>query len=826
MQKHKQYVDVALPVPIHQVFTYSLPDELTNAAEIGMRVLVPFGQRQLTGFIVAFPPMAQVDRIKSILDVIDDTPMISADLLHLAEWIANYYICPLGEVLRAMIPGGTQISSQVWLQPTEKLKLIASQIATVRSERQRAIFQFVLNDDAPTLQRLIKQIDITTIYFTITQLIKDGWIRKSVETSQPKIRAKKEQWIRLADDVENIGARITDIESRKPAQARCLRYLQEKGSVSKRELLSTAHISAPVLTSLIESKLVVPFIREVVREYNINYQVKSKIDVTLNDQQQSAVSTVVTSLEAGLFDAFLLFGVTGSGKTQVYIDILKRVIHDGKSAIILVPEISLTPQTVSRFTANFPGMVAVLHSRMSVGERFDSWRQIKQGKFRIVIGPRSAIFAPLTHIGLIVVDEEHESSYKQFDQIPLYHARDVAIVRAKLNEAVIVLGSATPSVESYHNARIGKYKLLTLTNRIEDVPLPQVKIFDMRELPSHTIKGELRILSPLLEKMIRQKLENSEQIILLQNRRGYSSFIMCQDCGHIERCDHCDITLTFHVSVRRLRCHYCNFIKQAPDVCPECNSRELVYQGIGTQRVEETLREKFPDARILRMDLDTTAQKSSHERMLQDFANRHYDILLGTQMVAKGLDFEGVTMVGVISADTAMHLPDFRASERTFQLLTQVAGRAGRKSNKGDVLIQTHAPDNFGLICARTHDFIKFFAGEIHSRNELNYPPFSRLIQVLTRGLDEQEVIRHIQRIHDYLDQKKYPWTILGPVPAPIAKIQKYSRWHILLKVDKRVDANGTIASRILSTMYKDLSLLKTNEDIRTIVNVDPVSLL
>ncbi|MBN2011088.1 primosomal protein N' [candidate division KSB1 bacterium] len=826
MSHEKTYVDIALPVPVYQMFTYMLPETLRDSAEIGMRVLVPFGKRHLTGFIVAFPAMAQVSNIRQVMDLVDDSPMINAEQLRLAEWISLYYICPLGDVLRAMVPGGTQIASQVWLIPTNKLKLITHQIHTIRSPQQQAVFEFVLNDHTPTLQRLLKHVKISNPYFTLNQLERESWISRQMEMTRPTARPKLELWVRMVIEKSALGEIIQKLEKRSPAQARCLQQLQENGEMLKYDLCQAANTSTAVINALARKELIEVFKKEVMREYQLEYNVKTRTDISLNDEQRVAVDAVSNSFARRLFDVFLLLGVTGSGKTQVYIETLKQVIQNGKTAIILVPEISLTPQTVSRFTANFPGMVAVLHSRMSVGERFDSWRRIRAGDYQIVIGPRSAIFAPLTNIGLIVVDEEHESSYKQYDSTPLYHARDVAIVRAKLNEAVVILGSATPSVESYYNARIGKYKLLTLNQRIENIPLPAVKVYDMREIPSHTLKGELRILSPLLEKAIRQKLDLNEQVILLQNRRGYSSFIMCQDCGHIERCEQCDITLTFHVSVHRLRCHYCNFIKRAPETCPACNSRELVFHGIGTQRVEEALQQTFPTARILRMDMDTTTQKQSHERMLQEFANRKYDILLGTQMVAKGLDFEGVTLVGVVSADTAMYLPDFRASERTFQLLTQVAGRAGRKGGAGDVIIQTQAPDNFGLICARTHDSVKFFASEIQHRKELSYPPFSRLVQVLVKGTDEQEVIQSINSIHDYLNHEKYPWIILGPVPAPIAKIQKYSRWHLILKVDKKNDPNGMYTHRILTTMMKTQPFVRNSDRIRISINVDPTSLL
>ncbi len=825
MQHRNELINVALPLPIHREFTYRLSVGLDSQAQAGMRVLVPFGKKYMTGFIVDFPEATSLKRVKSVIDIIDEEPMISSEQLRLARWMATYYICPLGEVLRAMVPGGLQIASHILLHPTEKLKQVAHQIPKMATSWQREILAFVMTDKSPTIRRLIKQIQLKHPYARINQLEKDGWITRTVEFNRARVQPKKELWVRLSETYMNMDEyELTELKTRKPARARCIKALRKRSSLPRHELVRVANVSASVVRAMIEQHELETYEKEIMRDYRMDYNVTQRTDIVLNDEQQQAVDAINKSLHRSFFDVFLLYGVTGSGKTQVYIDVLKQVIRAGKTAIILVPEISLTPQTVSRFTANFPEQVAVLHSRMSAGERFDSWRRIRQGEFKIVIGPRSAVFAPLDNLGLIVVDEEHEASYKQYEPVPLYHARDVAIIRCKLNEAIALLGSATPSIESFHNARMGKYKLLTLSKRIDDIPLPTVKVYDMRELPKNTIKGELRIFSPAIEKQIRQKLDVKEQIILLQNRRGYSPFIMCKDCGFIERCPNCDVTLTFHVSVHRLRCHYCNYIKKAFDVCGNCGSYNILYQGIGTQRVEEELHKKFPSARILRMDLDTTAQKQSHERMLQDFANHKYDILLGTQMVAKGLDFERVTLVGVVSADTAMFLPDFRASERTFQLLTQVAGRAGRKNNQGQVIIQTHTPENWGLICARTHDFLKFYAAEIQNRRELDYPPFSRLIQILIKGTEEQDVIQSSQAIQHHLASEEYPWQLLGPVPAPIARVQQYHRWHLILKVDKKRDPAGKMTSRVLAEMIDKVPARKNST--RVTINVDPMTMI
>jgi len=824
MNDNYKYAEVALPVPIDHTFTYIVPDELAYDKVIGMRVLVPFGKRKLTGIVVNFKERTEIEELKSIEDILDEKPIISTEQLNLAKWISEYYICPLGEVLRAMVPLGVNIESTIKISLNICKEEAVEQSQSLRSENIKRILTTLLQKEFVIQENLRKKKEITNLSYTLLKLEQMGLIKRDLILQSPKVKPKFEKWVRFAADISQIKKELSDFETKAPRQAECLKLMLSKKEMSKMNLLKKYKVSTSTINSLIEKKMIIQYEKEIIRDYYAHYQFKSTKPITLNHSQAKAVDTIEKSIANQQYDAFLLHGVTGSGKTQVYIETLKQAIEKGRTAIVLVPEISLTPQTVSRFTANFPNLVAVLHSRMSPGERYDSWRKLKDGSLKIAIGPRSAIFAPLNNIGLIIVDEEHESSYKQHDMHPLYNARDVALVRGKLNNAVVILGSATPSIESFYNAKSGKYKLLNLPNRIDNIPLPEVAIIDMLQQKTKSRHDE--ILSKPLFKKITEKLENKEQIILLQNRRGFSTFIKCKECGYIEKCVNCDITLTYHITTHRLRCHYCNYIKKAPDICPKCSSSDIIFRGIGTQQVESELQKTFPDSRIVRMDLDTTAQKMSHDRILRDFEQRKYDILLGTQMVAKGLDFEDVTLVGVISADTGLTLPEFRATEKTFQLLTQVAGRAGRKNKVGEVIIQTYSPTNIGLLCAKTHDFIKFYLYEIQQRKELNYPPFSRLIQILVKGEKEEEVTTVIQQIKLLLQKEKQKFQLLGPVPAPLSKLKKYYRWHIILKIDKRRDMSGKLMNKSLLQIKLKIQKMIKKDTVRVMFNVDPASLL
>ncbi|RMF69981.1 MAG: primosomal protein N' [Calditrichaeota bacterium] len=636
-----------------------------------------------------------------------------------------------------------------------------------------------------------------------------------------------EHLVRLtAAGQELVAAHLEELRRKAPRQAAYLAYLKVAHKpVPRLQLLRQTGGSLKSLAGLIEKGLVEVVERTVLRDYYGTDEVAEPQPVQLTAQQSDSVGQIRSRIREHKFEAFLLFGVTGSGKTQIYIEAIHEVLAQGRSAIVLVPEISLTPQTVRRFRAHFRERVAVLHSAMSQGERYDSWRLLREGKASVAIGPRSAVFAPVQNLGLIVVDEEHEASYKQADS-PRYHARDLAVVRAKMAQAVVVLGSATPSAESFHNARTGKYRLLQLDKRVYDAPLPQVELVDMVKERRLSGTREELVFSRVLRQKIRDRLEKKQQIILLLNRRGFSSFIKCKDCGYIAECENCNITLTYHRHRHRLRCHYCGYTRPAPECCPECSGADIVFRGFGTQKVEEELAAQFPGARVVRMDLDTTSQKRSHDRILRDFGRRRYDILLGTQMVAKGLDFERVTLVGVINADIGLLLPDFRSSERTFQLLTQVAGRAGRRDLPGEVIIQTYSQDSACLQCARTHDFLRFFAGEIGERRALLYPPFGRLVAIFLRGKNEARVRQAAEQYAALLRKRQNGFLVLGPSPSPIARVQKYHRWQILLKGDKRKDRSGATMRQSVQeadTLFREKF---KSRGVQVAIDVDPVSLM
>lgn len=821
------YIDVVFPIPIDQPFTYRVPPALQQNAQIGCRVLAPFGRRRLTGFIIDLKAESDLNEadIRDILDVLDAEPLFSKEILDLARWMARYYLCPLGEALRATIPAvflttSRQLIAPLTADPEEKAKRLQK-----NAPRQAQILRYIAKSGTLSVNALKKRIGSTSLHSSIHQLCHQGLVRLELGLS-PLARPKFRKHVRLlGKDLETNGA-LEPLEKTSPRQAACLRHLlQTQGPVPQADLMRQTGITSSSLKSLEKSGFIEVVDLEVSREYYID-AAQTPPALILNQEQEAALNALTGAIEAEQFEAFLLHGITGSGKTQVYIEAIHKVLARGRDAIVLVPEIALTPQIVQRFRAHFKEKVAVLHSGMSDGERYDAWRKLRDGEARVAIGARSAVFAPLQNLGLIVVDEEQESSYKQSDRPPRYHARDVAILRARNANAAAVLGSATPSTESYYNALTGKYRLLELTRRIDDVPLPHVKIVDMSKEKRILGRKEEAIFSRELLKKMQEKIANGEQIILLLNRRGFANFIKCKDCGHVETCEQCNIALTYHIRGHVLRCHYCNFCKRAPRLCANCQGVDILFRGLGTQRVEENLREKLPEARTVRMDLDTTGRKHAHDRILQKFERGHYDILLGTQMIAKGLDFYRVTLVGVINADIGLLIPDFRANERTFQLLTQVAGRAGRKHLPGEVIIQTYSPETHCLLCAKEHDFKRFYHGEIATREGLRYPPFGRLVSILFRGRDEARVMQAAKNYAHLVLAQRAPFQVLGPTPAPILKIQNLYRWQLILKSDRGGDPNGKYvraaarrAGRLFKEHYK-------SRGVKISVDVDPQTLI
>lgn len=796
---------VAVPVPLRQTFTYTVPHDLRDDARVGCRVLVPFGRRVLTGVIVAEGAEADIYgedgkrlRLKAIKDVLDGEPALPSDLVKLTGWIADYYRCGWGEVTRAALPTGTDLSSRQHARPVDGAKLPAQAtqkdfVALVALEKQAA--ESGGSVAVEVFQRSIPEATTARL----RRLVRWGVVELAQEIEDASVSVKTALHVRLAPAFASAAAQ-RDLKQqlrgeKQVAVIDALAALSAEGDPLPRQadLLREAGASGSSVKSLAKKGIVEIVEMEATRSALDGHAAPGPPpDHALHEGQTRALAAIGDALEARRFEAFLLHGVTGSGKTEVYIAALKQTLAQGRGGIILVPEIALTPQTVRRFRSHLGDEIAVLHSKMSLGERFDTWRHIRSGRFRVAIGPRSALFAPVENLGLIVVDEEHEGSYKQFDPAPRYHARDAALVRARICGAACVLGSATPSLESLVNAERGKYTLLRMPARVPAqgraaAPLPPVKLIDLTlEKRKHSLGG---VLSEPLREAIQRRLARGEQTILLQNRRGYAPVVECTDCGFSPVCRDCEATMTYHRPRRELRCHYCGRRQPAPDVCPTCASPELDLLGTGTQRVEEELGEVFPEARVVRMDLDTTRRKGAHHELLARFGRGEADILLGTQMVAKGLDFGAVTLVGVVNADAGLLLPDFRADERTFQLLTQVAGRAGRAEHPGEVLIQTRNPDHAALRFAAQHDYLGFAEAVLPERRDLGWPPFGRVVVAQFRGPNDESTHRLAARWTDALREEaaRAPADVLGPTAPYVGRIQKQFRYHTILRMPRSI---------------------------------------
>jgi len=863
------FAEIYFALPLSRGYTYRVPDSLDTLAQAGCRALAPLGKRIATGFIVRrtdkidFAP----EKLRDILDVLDATPLFDAPRLELAQWIADYYLCGLGEVLRTMLPPGLEKESHQYVRLTRTPSEEEMAQLENRAPRQAEIVRALMGKEGYKVRYLAKHLHYDGVRSSLQQLMHAGWVEISQQMQEANAQAQKKVFVEitaagrlaLKNEDKKDGKKIEKEKGKKEddgngkaidrkltaKQWEGLQLLAKRGEMLRALFLKRSGLGGPSLQSLAQREFVRLFEREIDRNpYFVSSSsqpaVANKSEMAtfvLNAEQAEAVQRVSVALTQKAFEVFLLHGITGSGKTQVYIETIRHALAQGQGAIMLVPEISLTPQAVARFQANFGNLIAVLHSHMSAGERYDAWRRVHRGEARVVIGARSAVFAPVKNLGLIVVDEEHEGSYKQADPAPRYHARDVAIVRARMSRAVVLLGSATPSIESYTNAQRGKYTLLEMPHRIDNVPLPSVRILDMMTWRK-TAPDREGIFSRILFEKIGEKLAKQEQIILLQNRRGFAPLIRCVNCGFVRYCDACNMPMTYHKSRfsfnnfnkedrgNLLRCHYCNAHERAPDACPQCKGLDIIFKGIGTQKVELALKELFPQARVVRMDLDTTRGKLAHDRILRDFGEHKYDILLGTQMIAKGLDFHKVTLVGVVSADTGLLRPDFRAGERTFQLLTQVAGRAGRRNLPGEVILQTYSPDDVCMVCAREHDFKNFYAHEVREREALRFPPFSRLALVLFRHRDNERIRGIAQDFAALLKRIGGPFRIFGPAPSPLERIQNEFRWQVLIKNDMEKDPSAHQTRATLDRVAQFFHKANRNRRVRMIVDIDPISML
>jgi primosomal protein N' (replication factor Y) len=827
-------VDVVLPLPVEQTYTYRVPSAMADDARVGCRVLVPFGPRRMTGLIVAHPPEQSPDdfpfTVKAVLDVLDETPAFTPEMLRLTRWMADYYVCAWGEVVKAALPSGTDVEERRRLARTDTPPGDWADHATAR-----AVLRYLEAHDEATVSGVRQQVGDVPLAL-LRRLERDGLLTMTKELTAPKVRVKTATHLRFAPAFQHPSApKDLKAQLRGHKQVAVIEVMAGFRAEGVREppqtdVMDRAQAAHSTVRSLLDKGMLEAVQKEVLRTPLGDLPAPpTPPERVLHPAQQQALDALTEAVAAERFETFLLHGVTGSGKTEVYIAALKDVLARGKTGIILVPEIALTPQTVQRFRAHFGDRIAVLHSRMSLGERYDAWRHLRSGRFDVAIGPRSAVLAPLDDLGLIVVDEEHEPSYKQFDPAPRYHARDVAVVRALRNDAVCILGSATPSLESIWNARQGKYTLLEMPDRVpvpghDAAPLPPVRIVDLTlERKKHRLEGAL---SETLREAIRVRLGRNEQVILLQNRRGYAPVVECQDCGWTPMCHDCSVSLTYHKAKRHLRCHYCGRARQLPRACPSCGSRDLAQLGQGTQRVEEELAQVFPEATVARMDLDTTSRKDAHHTILSRFGEGEADILIGTQMVAKGLDFPRVTLVGVVNADVGMHLPDFRAEERTFQLLTQVAGRAGRAELRGEVLLQTRQPDHPVFQHVLEHDYAAFVEEALPDRRRFGYPPYAHVVGVEFRGPEEDAVQQIAQRWTTVLCQalgreEDDPVEVLGPEPALVGRVKRQYRYHTILKVPR--GRRTPRIQEVLRAVNDEVGSLPKNS--RLAIDVDAIGL-
>ncbi|NMB45857.1 MAG: primosomal protein N' [Firmicutes bacterium] len=805
---------------VDRPFHYVIPPGLQGSVQPGHRVIVPFGPQTLVGYVIRIVDESPVDQVKPILKLLDEEPLLTREMVDLAIWLADHTYSRLVDALRCILPAGIHIRSEKYAvlgtEPKAALKLIID--LESRAPKQAAVLRYLLDAEGEALFDDIMEATGCGSG-SITALVDKGYIGVRHRWTNPAVRIKRIQVCRLALPREQAKTWIDANHRRAPKQAAVIAcLLAGNHGLSASELADKAETSPSTVRALEAKGLVRRYWKEVYRD---PYSGKAAVSLPLtpNPAQAAALQEINQALDDVRHGVFLLLGVTGSGKTEVYLQAIAKTLQLGKQAIVLVPEIALTPQTVRRFKARFGERVAVLHSALSPGERFDEWRRIRSGGADIAVGARSAVFAPFTNLGLIVIDEEHEQTYKQ-EEMPRYHARDVALWRAERHEAVVVLGSATPAVESTYQAETETYRTLLLPQRIEERPLPEVEIIDMRdELRS----GNRTILSQRLREAIRGRLLRREQIIIFLNRRGYATCVLCRGCGHVLQCTNCRVSLTYHESDQTVRCHYCGLELPIPRLCPECRSRYLRRFGVGTQRVEEVLRAEFPGVRVLRMDMDTTRRKGAHGAILSRFGQGNADILLGTQMIAKGLDFTNVTLVGVITADTALNIPDFRAGERTFQLLTQVSGRAGRGDKEGEVIIQTYTPEHYSIQAAAQQDYMAFYRKELAFRHEMGYPPYSLLARLLVSGTVEEEVVKVAHRVADVMrgyvhaGELEARVSILGPSPAPLSMVRNRYRWHVLLKGEE-----ATVRETLTHLTTASLN----TDDCNVSIDVSPCSLL
>lgn len=808
------YIEVGVALPVHGAFTYQVPDAFLSLVMPGKRVLVPFKQRHVTGYVLGPSQPIPQKKIKCIIDVLDDQPLFPASMTSFFKWIASYYIHPIGEVIRTALPRGLN------LYESHVFTLTSDGAATLGEAGMTPLEELVLNrlSQGPCSPKNIRrQVNRDVPHSLFLSLEKRGLVRVEKTLVGGRTRHRLARFVTLVADPPENGFRMT-----RPRK-RLIEMLSPGVDVAVKDLSARLSSAATLIPGL-EKAGVLKVIRKSVYRDPFGDPINPDTPPVLTPEQTKAVAAVLESLGKG-FLTYLLAGVTGSGKTEVYLQAAAAAIERGVSVLVLVPEIALISQTERRFRARFGDVVALLHSGLSSGQRYDQWRRIIDNRVRIVVGTRSAVFAPLHDLGLLIVDEEHDGSYKQENKLR-YNARDLAVLRAKTLGAVVVLGSATPSVQSFYNVTTGKFNRLSLTKRVADRPLPEVQVVDLKK--SQGQRGIQRFITPQLHAAMKETLGRGEQTLLFLNRRGFANFPVCKTCGEPISCKNCDISLTLHRRIHAYKCHFCGFSRPASTLCPTCGSTHIHLLGMGTEKVALGVERLFPQARVARMDRDTTSRKGAMLKFLKGLKDGEIDILVGTQMVAKGHDFHHITLVGVICADLSLNFPDFRAGEQTFQLLAQVSGRAGRGERPGHVVMQTYNPHHFSILTAKDQDYDAFYKHEIGFRQALKYPPYARLIQLKISGKDPERTRAAAQELGAGCQGVKTAEPavfncvdVLGPIEAPLTRVAGQYRWQILLK-SPGVGPLHRFVRRVLADNHR----LVSNRQVKIQVDVDPFSML
>jgi primosomal protein N' (replication factor Y) len=807
IKRGEAYAEVGIALPLEKTLHYAIPPHLRPLCDVGKRVLVPLGQRRVTGYLLKIsshlPQGINGIVIKEIIDVLDDSPLFDDAMLQFFRWAANYYFVPIGEMIKTALPPGINWKSYYHVYLTQEGRSVAAASHPHRTPSIEVLQSLDPQKGSP-LKKALKNQPYYSLFFSLQE--------KGVISLEAKIK-RGETKVKKGAFVEVVPASFPE-EALKPRERALLSMFDNKKRLPLGELTKSFKRASPILKGLQERGIVTIREEEIYREPTIEVLKNEEALFPLTPEQKAALNQIRSALRSNIFSPFLLYGVTGSGKTEVYLRAAQEALSLGRGALILVPEISLTPQLWGRFQRNLSVEMALLHSGLSPGERYDQWRKVNKGWVKVVIGARSAIFAPCKDLGLIVVDEEHETSYKQ-DEGAKYNARDLALVRAKKVEAVVVLGSATPSLESFYNGQIGKFHPLHLPQRVAGGTLPNVEIVDLK-------REKYPLLSSTLKEALSENLREGWQSLLFLNRRGFSSSVICADCGSPFKCSHCSVTLTFHAQKKILLCHYCGYHIPAHQICSSCGGSNVQLLGFGTEKVEEEVRRLFPQARVARMDSDVMTRRGAYGKLLGALERGDIDILVGTQMIVKGHHFPKITLVGIVAADVTLNLPDLRAAERGFQLLSQAAGRAGRGVHPGRVIIQTFLPSHYAMQRAREHDFLGFYNEELKFRKVLRYPPYTRIINIRVSSKNPQDAEKGIYKLAQKSEilQKTHQWKVevLGPSPAPLAQIKGRYRWQLLLKGDRI-----TNLQRFARLMIEEGGRLK---GVRVEVDVDPISTL